>query len=206
MFKKIIEKNILKKIDKFRNLDGWLGDNEALGLYSVAHKLGRNAIVVEIGSWQGKSTYCIAKGLRNGKVYAIDPFNADAGQDVGSEEEYKMKKGSNDLLESFTKNMKELNVMEKIEVKKGYSHDFSTDFTAINFLFIDGDHSIAGCKADFELYSDKIIPGGFIAFHDFYEQRNELGPTYVINNIVSKRSDFSFYKQYDTLWVARKLG
>ncbi len=204
MFKKIIDKNILKKIDKFRNLDGWLSDNEALGLYSVARKLSRNAIVVEIGSWQGKSTYCIAKGLRNGKVYAIDPFNADAGQDVASEDEYRMKKGSNDLLENFTANMKELNVMEKIAVKKGYSYDFTNDFTEINFLFIDGDHSIAGCKADFEMYSGKIVPGGFIAFHDFYEQRNELGPTYVINNIVSKRADFSFYKQYDTLWVARK--
>ncbi len=52
--------------------------------------------------------------------------------------------------------------------------------------------------------SGKIVPCGFIAFHDFFEQRNELGPTYVINNIVSKRGDLSFNKQYDILWVARK--
>ncbi len=206
MFQKIVDKNILKRIAKFRNLDGWLSDNEAVGLYSVAHKLGRNASVVEIGSWQGKSTYCIVKGLRNGKVYAIDPFNADAGQDVGSENEYKLKKGNSDLLQNFKKNMQELGVNDKIEIKKGYSYDFQNDFSAINFLFIDGDHSIAGCTSDFEMYSPKIVPGGFIAFHDFYEERNELGPTYVINNILSKRSDFSFYKQYDTLWIARKSG
>ncbi len=206
MFRKIIDNNILKTIAKFRNLEGWLSDNEALGLYTIAHKLGRNSAVVEIGSWQGKSTYCIAKGLRNGRVYAIDPFNADAGQDVDSENEYKEKKGNEDLLENFTRNMTDLGVMEKIEVKKGYSYDFPKDFTAIDFLFIDGDHSIAGCTADFELYSPKIAPGGFIAFHDFYEERNELGPTYVINNIISKRTDFRFYKQYDTLWVARKSG
>lgn len=204
MFQKIIDKNILKKIDKFHNLDGWLSDKEALGLYSVANKLGRNSIVVEIGSWQGKSTYCIARGLRKGKVYAIDPFNADAGLDAASENEYRLKKGDNDLLQNFKKNMRQLKVLDKIEIKKGYSYEFNNDFKNINFLFIDGDHSIEGCRRDFELYSSKIVPGGFIAFHDYYEERNELGPTDVIKNILSKRTDFKFYKQYDSLWVGRK--
>ena len=94
MFEKTRNKNILKRINQFRNLDGWLSDNEALGLYAVANRLGRNSKVVEIGSWQGKSTYCIAKGLKKGKVYAIDPFNADAGRDVASANEYQLKKGN----------------------------------------------------------------------------------------------------------------
>ncbi len=204
MFQKIIEKKILKKIDKFRNLDGWLSDNEALGLYTVAGMLHRNAIVVEIGSWQGKSTYCIAKGLRSGKVYAIDPFNADAGLDVASEKEYQQKKGTDDLLKNFKMNMQQLNVLKKIDIKKGYSYEFYNDFININFLFIDGDHSIEGCRSDFELYSPKIVPGGFIAFHDYYEERNELGPTHVIKNIVLKSPQFIFFKQFDTLWVAKK--
>lgn len=204
MFQKFFEKNILKKISAFRDIDGWLTDQEALGLYSVAHKLGKNATVVEIGSWQGKSTYCIAKGLRNGKVYAIDPFNADAGLDTGSEDEYRVKKGDNNLLGSFMENVKVLGVNKKIEVMKGYSYDYTRAFTTIDFLFIDGDHSIAGTKSDFELFAPKIVPGGYLAFHDFYEQRNELGPTYVIKNIVSKSGDFSFYRLYDTLWIAKK--
>ena len=206
MFEKTRNKNILKRINQFRNLEGWLSDNEALGLYAVANRLGRNSKVVEIGSWQGKSTYCIAKGLKKGKVYAIDPFNADAGQDVASENEYKLKKGNDDLLQNFKRNMQGLNVMEKIEIKKGYSYEFNNDFTDINFLFIDGDHSIKGCTSDFELYSPKIVTGGFIAFHDYYEERNELGPTHVIKNILSKRNDFRFYKQYDTLWIAKRLS
>jgi predicted O-methyltransferase YrrM len=204
MFKKFKEKNILKKIDAFRKLDGWLTDNEALGLYTIAHKLRRDATVVEIGSWQGKSTYCIAKGLASGKVYAIDPFNADAGFDVGSKNEYEQKKGDKNLSQTFRENMQQLNVLQKIIVKNGYSYQFSNDFDVIDFLFIDGDHSIKGCTSDFDLYSPKIIKGGFIAFHDYYEDRNELGPTYVIKNIVSKSENFKFFKQYDTLWIAQK--
>lgn len=36
----------------------------------------------------------------------------------------------------------------------------------IDFLFIDGDHSYEGVKADFENYSPLVTPGGMIAFHD----------------------------------------
>jgi|CXWL01.1.fsa_nt_gi predicted O-methyltransferase YrrM len=36
----------------------------------------------------------------------------------------------------------------------------------VDFLFIDGDHSYAGARRDFELYSPLVRVGGLIAFHD----------------------------------------
>lgn len=36
----------------------------------------------------------------------------------------------------------------------------------LDFLFIDGDHSLEGVRADFELYSPLVREGGLIAFHD----------------------------------------
>ena len=36
----------------------------------------------------------------------------------------------------------------------------------IDFLFIDGDHTYAGVKMDFEMYSPLVRKGGIIAFHD----------------------------------------
>lgn len=36
----------------------------------------------------------------------------------------------------------------------------------IDFLFIDGDHSYEGVKADFEMYSTLVKSGGIVAFHD----------------------------------------
>jgi predicted O-methyltransferase YrrM len=35
-----------------------------------------------------------------------------------------------------------------------------------DFILIDGDHSYAGAKRDFELYRSLVAPGGIIAFHD----------------------------------------
>lgn len=36
----------------------------------------------------------------------------------------------------------------------------------VDFLFIDGDHSYNGARADYELYSPLVRKGGIIAFHD----------------------------------------
>jgi predicted O-methyltransferase YrrM len=40
---------------------------------------------------------------------------------------------------------------------------------AVDFLFIDGDHSREGVWADFELYAPLVRPGGLVAFHDVSE-------------------------------------
>jgi hypothetical protein len=39
----------------------------------------------------------------------------------------------------------------------------------LDFLFIDGDHSYEGAKADFEDYKGFVRPGGLIAFHDIVD-------------------------------------
>jgi predicted O-methyltransferase YrrM len=206
MFRQLIAKRILRKIDSFRKIDGWLSDQEALGLYQAARSLRHGATIVEIGSWQGKSTYCLAMGLRSGTLHAIDPFNADSGEDTDSEEAYKEKKGNRDLLAQFKQNMQERNVLNKIVVRQGYSQQFHQAFDAIDLLFIDGDHSINGCSLDFELYAPKVPVGGLIAFHDYYADRPELGPTYVIKNSVLPAPHFRFYQQYDSLWIAQKIA
>jgi cephalosporin hydroxylase len=37
---------------------------------------------------------------------------------------------------------------------------------AVDFLFIDGDHTYAGVKKDYQMYSPLVRKGGIIAFHD----------------------------------------
>jgi predicted O-methyltransferase YrrM len=42
----------------------------------------------------------------------------------------------------------------------------AVDGDALDFLFIDGDHTYEGVKRDFELYAPLVRPGGLIALHD----------------------------------------
>ena len=43
----------------------------------------------------------------------------------------------------------------------------------IDFLFIDGDHTYEGVRADFEMYSPLVREGGLIALHDIVQGPHE---------------------------------
>ena len=193
----------ISAIKAYKNIDGWLTEKEAFGLNYVAKRLSVKSTVVEIGSWKGKSTFCIAKGLRDGMIYAIDPFNAEGEE--GSKEIYAESKGEKPLIEQFDDNMCKYGVESKVKTLKGYSKEFINEFSTIDFLFIDGDHSIEGCDFDYMNFSPFISKGGYLAFHDYYPDRDELGPTWVIKNRVLKSEEFKFHKQFDSLWIAQKI-
>ena len=195
-------KNMLAEIESYGQIEGWLTDNEAYGLYATARRLPPGSKIVEIGSWQGKSTYCLAKGLRNGEVFAIDPF--DASGEPSSEATYQQLKGNKPLFEKFQDNMQRLGVSEKVVALAGYSNQFVGVVSNIDFLFIDGDHSVEGCAYDFTNFSPLLKKGGYLAFHDYFPNRPDLGPTWVITQQVLPSGDYEFIGCFDSLWVARK--
>ena len=59
----------------------------------------------------------------------------------------------------------------RLSIIEGDSHDPQTSAAVtrqrnIDLLFIDGDHTYGGVRADFDLWSPLVRPGGLIAFHD----------------------------------------
>lgn len=42
----------------------------------------------------------------------------------------------------------------------------------VDFLFIDGDHTVGGVTQDYKDYKDFVRPGGLIAFHDIVERQS----------------------------------
>src|SRR5579864_2558755 len=62
--------------DVLTSVDGWLNPKEAWRLYRLARECRGRGAIVEIGSWKGKSTICLARGSIAGgkaKINAIDP-------------------------------------------------------------------------------------------------------------------------------------
>ena len=191
------------KLQHYQTIEGWLTPIEANGLYKISSMLRKKSVVLEIGSWKGKSTWCIAQGLKKGKVHCIDPFNA-AGED-GSKEIYEKTKGNISLLEQFQNNMKGISPEVTVITHKGYSSDFTNAIPSIDFLFIDGDHSIEGCRFDYENFENEVKVGGFLAFHDYYPDRPELGTTWVIQNLVKQNKNYIHYNDFDSLSVFKKV-
>ncbi|NJN71837.1 MAG: class I SAM-dependent methyltransferase [Limnothrix sp. RL_2_0] len=204
MLKNWIKKKLVSfKIRKHKSIQGFIIPCEAVKLFELAACIKKNnSLIVEIGSWKGKSTFCLALGLMNGHIAAIDGFNCMGDQE--SSKVYSEAKGNISLLEQFKSNMSRLKVSQKIIVCQGNSQDFINDFSSIDLLFIDGDHSIDGCYTDFLGYSDAIVPGGYIVFHDYDPTRKELGPTWVIENKILTEQEYSFVERVGSLWIGQK--
>lgn len=191
------------KIRHYQDIEGWLSPNEAIALYRFASLLPRGSTIVEIGVWKGRSTYCLARGLRDGEILAIDPF--DASSDEESHKLYLQKKGEKPLIDQFKKNMERLKVVDKIEILEGPTSRFAGQIPKIDLLFIDGDHSKEVCEFDFLNYSPMIPSGGYLILHDFDDSRKELGPTWVVQNIILPSKEFKFVGLFDLLWVGKRL-
>jgi predicted O-methyltransferase YrrM len=169
----------------------------------MAWLLPSGSTIVEIGSWKGKSTYCLAKGVRSGgKIIAIDPF--DASGEPESAKLYRKVQSNEPLFDHFKNNMQRLGVAEKVQPLRGFSYQFVSEVEDINLLFIDGDHSIEGCQFDYSHYTPRLLKNGFLLLHDYDPNRKNLGPTWVIENEIVPSNQYKYLGLFDSLWVGMK--
>ncbi|SCA63523.1 Uncharacterized protein SCG7109_AR_00020 [Chlamydiales bacterium SCGC AG-110-M15] len=153
-------KKIAQELDD-KNVEGFFSEEEGELVYYLASCCPKNGVVVEIGSWKGRSTCWIGRAAQKHsklKIYAIDPH-------TGSPEH--QQDGPVYTFDQFQNNIKNMGVDQMVQPIKKFSYDAIPDVNEeIDFLFIDGAHEYEAVKKDFELWSPKVKDGGVIAFHD----------------------------------------
>ena len=146
-------------------IPGFLGENEARLLGTIAACASRGGTIVEIGSFKGKSTIMLAKVAAHyglGPVAAIDPHNFN---NVELEAHRTSPEASS--YTEFLQHLDRAGVRNQVEVYRAYSTDVAAAWNRpIGFLWIDGDHSYLGAKADFDGFFRHLLPGAIVAFHD----------------------------------------
>lgn len=195
----------------YEGIPGWLSEDEAITLYELALGLPHERpVAVEIGSWLGKSSLVLSKGLKGKtepKLYCIDPFNGDADEVDRAMYGREMRKMNRTLKETFLDNMKKHGVLDVVRPMEGYSFEFAADFKEpINLLFIDGNHDYEAVLQDYEQWSPLVKPGGMIAFHDVVlgENPDPVGPGMVIKEHIFDSPQWTNVKLVDALLVAQK--
>lgn len=195
----------------YEAIPGWLSEDEAITLYELARSLPANQpVAVEIGSWLGKSSLVLSKGLKGKtqpKLYCIDPFNGDA--DAVDKAMYGREMSTLDrtLEETFLDNMRRHNVEDVVRPLVGYSFEFAADFKEpIDLLFIDGNHDYAAVLQDYEQWSPLLKPGGLIAFHDVVMEPDPdpVGPVTVAKEEIFDNPRWTNVRMVDSLLVAQK--
>ncbi|MEC9283519.1 MAG: class I SAM-dependent methyltransferase [Bdellovibrionota bacterium] len=149
------------QIQKIVNsIDGWLNPPVVSLLYRLAKRLPDNPMIVEIGSWKGKSTVLLQLSRPDARVFAIDPFTGSHEH----EEEF----GEVDTYEDFIKNINTFCDSSQISVIRNLSANAVNELPdGIDMLWIDGSHDYRDVKSDFELYYPKLKEGAWVAMHDY---------------------------------------
>jgi hypothetical protein len=146
-----------------RAAPGFLTEREARFLALVAACAPAQGVILEIGSFKGKSTVGLASvamryGL--GPVITVDPHTGPSvtDPDVGP-------RGSS--WDDFRASLRTAGVESAVEAHRAYSRDLARGWTRpIRFLWIDGDHTYRGAKEDIDLFRGRLVPGAVVALHD----------------------------------------
>ena len=171
------------------DIPGWLTDEEGEALYELARACHGDGVIVEIGSWKGKSTVCLGLGSQAGAsvpVYAIDPH---ADYRFGD----------------FKTNVERAGIAALVRPIASLSQAAADDFhEPIELLFVDGSHEYDLVLEDFERWVPKVVDGGWVAFHDTTWTE---GPRRVVGDAIYRSRRFKDVRfVVGSTTVARKVG
>jgi predicted O-methyltransferase YrrM len=146
---------------------GFLLPGDVQFLWDFAAVLPRGGQHVEIGSWMGLSSIITAYSLLahlnfDARVHCIDTWEGSV-EHAGMRE---IEDGA--LFDTFLRNVRESQVQHFIRPLRGPSVRMARSFDdgSADSIFVDGDHTFAGCRADLEAWLPKLRPGGRMAGHD----------------------------------------
>lgn len=197
-----------QRADAFMAFPGMLPRPRGMMLYCLALGQTLRGDVVEIGSWQGRSTCFLAQACRdggNGVVRAIDHFQGNAHR----RDSYIVGRHDlGDLEVNFRRNIDAAGLARHVRLYAMTSaqaiEQHGEDFHRVRLLFIDGDHSEAGVTGDIDRFADRVMPGGLIVFDDYHS--DGTGVVAAVKRRIFDGEGYESPVQFQGVLVVRKRG
>lgn len=154
------------------DVDGWLRSEEGRELARLA--TGKR--VLEIGSYLGLSTICLAQTAE--RVTAVDTFD---GRGTSAPD---------NTFEGFSRNLSAYGLTEKVSSYTGTIQGLASrgQRSCYDLIFIDGDHSREAVESDIATCLPLLAHGGLIAFHD-YQSPHDPGVTEAVDAFLASGAE-----------------
>jgi len=142
------------------SIEGFLDPIEERCLQWAANQVPAGGTIVEVGSYHGKSAVNLAYAVRQrggtAKIFCVDTWMNTTIEHAPNV----------DVFQHFLDNTAAYR--DLITPLRGRSGDVGRDWngSAIDAVFIDGDHSYDGVTTDIRAWVPKVKSGGLILFHD----------------------------------------
>ena len=150
----------------YKTVTGWAA---FAPLYHEMGKHLRNGMVlVEVGSWLGRSAALMGVEIENSgtdaRLYCVDPW-VDGGPDLRNTDHFK--KLNENIRDIFDRNVEP--VSKHIIAVQMTSTEAASKFVddSVDFLMLDGDHSYEAVKADIEAWMPKLRRGAIMSGDDY---------------------------------------
>jgi len=173
------------EIDRFVGHYIGVMDMDAVRLAYLAAQVPENGLIVEIGSFWGRSSCFLASAAKPGvKIICIDRWDKPVD------------------FKKFNENITHFGFDKIITPVHAKSLDVVRDFRdPIDLLYIDADHHYDAIKADYEAWMPLVRSGGTIAFHDYCGKAWPDVKRY-IDNVVQEELQISGI--YQLIWSGVK--
>jgi predicted O-methyltransferase YrrM len=176
-----------------KDIDPQVGilDKEGCLLFDYASKIPTKGLIIEIGSWRGRSTVWLGQGamLRGGQVLAVDPH-------MGME-------GYGESYTEFIDNIKRCKIVEVVMpillTSKAF---FETYKEKVDMIFLDGLHDFENINFDTLESLKHLKEGGVLALHDTIAY---TGPCKVVKNLLAVNPQIRLIKQVGQINLSRKV-
>ncbi len=181
----------------FNQVHGFLSLAEAELLYRLTSEVPANGVIVEIGSYQGRSTVCLGLGAKEhgAWVYAVDPhydYEVDGTHYSMADNQY------------YYANLAKFGVGDVVRTLNTTSFhavcNWKVDHDWISLLWIDGSHEYEYVSEDFRLWSQYIH--GKIVMHD--TAGYHPGVTQMLNEILAA-GQWTITQRVDAIAVLSRI-
>lgn len=199
----------VNKIDHYASLfgpgdvPGYLTDHDILTISELAKELPSNGILVEVGSFLGKSAVEWARSLKrlnkNYKIIAIDSFNTniDILYDLLKEAEFDIPE-SNSHIEMFRHYTQDYSNIKPLEAF--FNQDFVFD-QKVAGVFEDSDHTQRTLSHALPYWWERLVPGGILSGHDYHlrDVQVSVDSFALLNDLTVHKADLG-----STIWWIKK--
>jgi MMP 1-O-methyltransferase len=192
---------------------GFLALEEGRHLYRLARAAAPSAPCLEIGSYCGRSTVCLGLACRDaGQVLiAIDHHRGSEEQQPGEEyfdpALFDPASGQVDTLRRFRNTLARAGLEGTVVPVVCRSELAARAWTGpLSLLFVDGGHAPQTVQADYEAWAPRLVPGGFLAFHDVFPNPADGGRApYLVYRQAAASGRYAPHSAVGSLAVLRRV-